>query len=81
MIDKKSYIDEFRIFLENLGINPLYFSTIVCIIVVISYWQQFKNWDKIETWRKGLALSPVFAAIVFSVLSLLNLIGFINFNK
>jgi hypothetical protein len=77
-LEKDGLINRFRLLLENLGINPLYFSTIVCIIVTITYWRQFKNWDKIEYWRKGLAGSALFASIVFSILSLLKLFGIIN---
>ncbi len=55
----------------------MYFSTIICLIIALSYWKDFKNWENIEYWKKGLALSTVFATIIliiFSVLKLLNII-------
>jgi len=77
-LEKEGLINKFRVLLENIGINPLYFSTIVSIIVTITYLRQFKNWDNIEYWRKGLAGSALFASIVFSVISLLKLFGIID---
>lgn len=77
-MQKKDLINEFRLLLENIGVNPLYFSTIVCIIVSISYWEQYKNWDNIEYWRKALTGSALFAAIIFSIMSLLKLFGIIE---
>ena len=75
---KDSVMEKFVIFLQSIGINPLYFFTLVCILVTIGYWRQFKDWENIEYWRKGLAGSALFASIVFSILSLLKLFGIIN---
>ena len=68
-----------RIFLEETGIEPLYFATVVCILIVVSYWYQFKNWNNIEGWRKGLAVSSLFAAITLTIISLLRILGMIDF--
>ena len=75
---RDSIINKFRLLLENLGINPLYFATIVCIIVTISYRKQFQNWENIEGWRKGLASSALFASITMTIFSLLKLFGIIS---
>jgi hypothetical protein len=68
-----------REFLEKNGLDPFYTVTVVCIIVTISYWKDFKNWDKIPSWNKGSAASAACAAIVFTIISLLRIIGIIHF--
>lgn len=73
-----SLIEKIVIYLQSIGINPIYFFTIICILVTASYWRQFKDWDSIEYWRKGLAGSALFASIVLSIFSLLGLFGIID---
>jgi len=65
-------------FLEKHGIDPGYACTVVSILIALSYRNHFKNWDEIEGWRKGLAGTAVLGAIVFSIVSLLRLVGVMN---
>ncbi len=67
-----------KFFLRH-GMDPIYASTVVCILFTLSYWNEFKNWDNIEGWRRGLAGSALFASITFSIISFLKLVGLIHF--
>ena len=69
------YIKEF---LEDRGIDPFYAVTVFCILITLSYWKDFRDWKKIEGWKKGLAGSALFAAVTFSIISILRLLGVIN---
>jgi hypothetical protein len=66
-------------FLEERGIDPFYAVTIFCILITLSYWRVFKNWDKVPGWRRRLAGSAAYGAIVLSIFSLLRLVGVIRF--
>lgn len=66
-------------FLQESGIDPIYFATLVCILITVSYWNDFKNWEKLPGWNKGLVASAVFATMVLSTISLLRIVGVIKF--
>ena len=66
-------------FLENHGLDPMYTLTVIAVLVALSYSKQIKHWEELEDWRKGLVASAVFAAVVFSLISLLRLVGILDF--
>jgi len=39
-----------RRFLEKNGIDPFYAVTVFSILITLSYWRDFKNWDKKPNW-------------------------------
>lgn len=57
------------------GIDPLYFATIWMIIISLIYYRRLKNWENLELWRKGLIISSYFAAVVFSIMSIIQLLS------
>jgi len=64
---------------HSLGINPIYGSTIVCIIITATYWKQFKNWDEQPDYMKSYLKSGIFVTVVLVIISLLNLFtGFLD---
>ena len=65
-------------FLLAHGIDPFYFATVVMIIFSVSYYKELKNWKNVELSRKWLISSIVTAAVVFSFMSILSLLGIIN---
>ena len=75
---KKELVDVVIRFLKENNIEPIYFFTLVCLIIVLGYKNEFRNWKKLESWRKGLASSALFAAIVFLIISLLKIFGIID---
>jgi hypothetical protein len=79
MFGRDELAKNIRLFFEEKGIDPFYAVTVFSILVTLSYWQQFKNWDKIEGWRRRLAGSALFASVTFSIISFLRLIGAISF--
>ena len=68
-----------RNILEENGLDPAYTVTVICFIITLSYWKDFKNWDKIPSWNKGLATSAAFGTVVFTIISLLRIMGIIHF--
>jgi len=78
MFGKDELAREIRIFLEENGIDPFYAVTIFCIAITLSYWKDFKNWNNLPYWIKGLSGTALFGAIVFSIISLLRLFGIIE---
>jgi len=79
MFGRDELAKNIRLFLERNGLDPFYTVTIFSILAALGYWQQFKHWDNIENWRKSLAGMTLFGAITFSIISLLRLVGVINF--
>jgi hypothetical protein len=65
-------------FLDQYGIDTFYAVTALAIILVISYRKDIKKWDKLEGWRKSIIGSTIFAAVIFSIISLLRLTGIID---
>lgn len=75
---KEDLVDIIIKYLKENNIDPMYFFTLVCLIVALSYRKEFKNWENIEYWRRGLALSAIFAATVLSIISILKLSNIID---
>lgn len=75
---KGGLADRIRIFLQDLGIDPGYAVTIFVLLIVLSYRKDFKNWEQLESWRKGIIGSAVFAAVVLTLISVLRLLGVIE---
>ena len=69
------YIDRL---LRKYNIDPIYFFTITTIAIALSYKNVYKDWDNVEYWRKGLALSAAFAAIIGTIISVLKLFKIID---
>ncbi len=78
MPDKAEIARHIIVFLEKYGIDPIYAGTLFCVLIMISYWREYKNWDRIPDWQKGLAGSAAVAAITFTIISLLRFLGIIN---
>jgi hypothetical protein len=78
MFGKDEFADYLYELLVRYGVDPFYFSTVVIVLVALSYHKHIKNWKTLEDWRKALAGSAIFAAVVFSLISLLRLVGIID---
>ncbi len=80
MISIKEEIGKFifRIF-DELGIDPIYGGTTFILLITLSYWQEFKEWDRTPEWKRWIILSTAFGCIVAVLISLLRLIGVIKF--
>ena len=64
-----------RMFLEEKGIDPVYVVTIFCILIILSYWKDFRHWDKTPNWKKGIIKSTVFGTVITLIASILRLMG------
>ncbi len=62
-------------FFQDIGWNPLYAITGICIIVSLSYYKDFKKRDELPRWHLGLMYSAFFGTVVLSFFSFLQLIG------
>lgn len=76
---KESLADRLVSVFDALGANTLYAVTVLCVLITLSYWKDFQNWEEIPDWNRWLAASAVFASAVFVLLSLLNLAGIASF--
>jgi hypothetical protein len=59
---------------HGLGINPIYGSTIVCLLITASYWKNYKNWDDQPDYMKSYLKSGIYATAVLVVISIVNLL-------
>lgn len=78
----EDYRDNFarriRLILEDYRIDPGYVVTIFVLLIVLSYRKDIKNWEQLESWRKGIIGSSIFAAMILTFISLLRLMGLIE---
>jgi len=66
-------------YLIDMGLNPIYVGTIICILFSLSYVKYLKSWDEENELRKSaiiLTFGITIMAIIFSIASLLGLGGF-----
>jgi len=66
-------------YLIDVGLNPIYVGTIICIFFSLSYVKYLKLWDEQHELRKSaiiLTFSITIMAILFSFASLLGMGGF-----
>lgn len=59
-------------FLRSMGVNPVYASTLICILITSSYWRQFKNWNKQDEATQFYLKSGIFLTIVLVIISIIN---------
>ena len=60
---KENVVDLIIKLLRKYNIDPWYFFAIVSIGIALSYKNVYNNWENVEYWRKGLALSAAFGVI------------------
>ena len=72
---RDSLANNIRIFFEERGIDPFYAGTVLCLLILLSYWKDIQNWDNIPSWNKGLILSGAFLTVLGILASLFRLFG------
>ena len=78
-MSRDALTERIRIFLEDSGIDAMHTATVLCILILLSYRNDIKNWEGLPGWNKGLVLSCAFATIVLGTISLLRIVGVIQF--
>lgn len=82
MFDLKDKIAEkLKLFLESIGTDPIFISTVICIIISILYIRESRNWGKMSDSRKLLAISTMFGTLILILISLLRLAGVITMDS
>ncbi len=71
-------IDKLISFLLAHGINPVYFFTVVCIIVSLSYYKDLKNWENVDPVKKWIIVPALIGTAFLILLSILKLLGIIT---
>ncbi|MCW9708682.1 hypothetical protein J6I44_17605 [Aliifodinibius sp. 1BSP15-2V2] len=66
-------------YLESIGLDPLHTFTVLSVIILISYQKKVRNWEQQKDWQKGIILSTAFCTSLLVIVSLLRIIGVINF--
>jgi amino acid transporter len=79
MFGKEKFTKNAIQFFEKNGIDSFYLVTLFCVIIALSYWKNYKDWKQLEFWRKGLIISSNLVAIVFSLICIMRLLGFVKF--
>lgn len=69
---------DIRILLEEFGIDAIYMSTIVVLIVAVLFYGDIKRWKKLNWDRKLWIVSLFYALTILLVISLLRLVGVLD---
>ena len=67
--------------IEYFGLDPFHTATVLVNLIVLSYWNDFRNWDKQSIPDKALIVVTVCGGAFFSLLSLLRIVGIIDFGS
>ena len=78
-ISKDKLANDLRIFGQSHGINPVYFTTVVGIIVSLSYYKDLKNWENVVPAKKWIIVPTLIGTAVFTFMSILGLLGIANY--
>lgn len=76
---KRSFAESILDFLRDNDIDPGHAAALISLVIVFFYWKEFSNWNNTPKWKKSLAKSSLFAAIILTLISLLRIIGIMNF--
>ena len=49
--------------------DTIYLTTIICLIILISYQMDIRNWNETELWVKGLVLSTSAGTVLLIITS------------
>jgi len=66
---------ELAIYLENIGIDVFYFTTLVLIVIVLSHYREIKQWDKLKWDRKFWIGAMIYGLVTLITINLLRLFG------
>lgn len=66
---------ELAIFLENIGVDVFYFTTLILIVIVLSHYKDIKQWDKLKWDRKFWIGAMIYGLITLIIINLLRLFG------
>jgi hypothetical protein len=72
---KDDLAESFVQFLKENGIDPIYAITILSLLITLSYWRDFKNWNNTPNWAKRIPATTALGTAVFVIMSLLHLLG------
>lgn len=70
---RNALADDFVYVMDMLGLDPYYSATVFVNLIMISYWNQIKKWEKQPDWLKGIIVSSGFGAVVLNLMSLLRI--------
>lgn len=66
---------------EYYGLDPFHTATVISVIITLSYRKDTLNWDKQSIPEKMLVATTVCATAFFCLLSLLRIVGIIDFGS
>ncbi len=76
----RDLIIKFSDFLRSIGINPIYFITIIAVpLYFIMYKNELRKWDKLNNAKKFFHTMNIIVVIISVTISLLMLIGVIKY--
>lgn len=67
------------VFLDTYGLDTIYTGTVVMNLVMLSYWKDIKNWDKLDFGSKCMIVPAGFFAFICNLWSFFKLIGIMPF--
>jgi hypothetical protein len=56
--------------IENLGLEPIYFFTLLIILATISYYKDIDNWETLSFNQKFRIATAIYASVVSFIISI-----------
>jgi succinate dehydrogenase/fumarate reductase cytochrome b subunit len=57
-------------FVVNVGIDPIYFSTCICILILVMRKEKIKNWKDLDRHKKISLAVNIYIVIMLSIVSI-----------
>jgi len=70
--------NQIRILLESHGVDPVYFATIVLLVLLAIDYKDILRWEDLSSLRQRSIVAIGVVAILFSTISLLRLFGVVT---
>ena len=66
-------------FLNEYDLDLIYTGTIVVNLIVLSYWRYFKDWKSLSKSDRQFVQVQIAGAVMFNLMSILKLLGIVDF--
>jgi hypothetical protein len=72
---RDNLVDALIRFFQKHGIEPIYAFTIFALLITLSYWKDFKNWNNRPNWVKRYAVLSIIVSFLGLILSVFRFTG------
>lgn len=81
---RSELVDYIRNTLESYNIDPIIFFGVVAILIIVSYYNEFRNWENIEEKRRSWIRTIIAGCVVLVlvlIIRLLNMLGVLSIEQ